>query len=139
MNHKLTWCIRFASAIAFTGTLGFPIITANATAQGCTSIGDFKTAVTCILVRGDGLNVEYVRGSFQKISKVCNWRYEIAYTDNDGKNYRTHKSSLHESCDTTGKYERSYSVPYKAKSGRVCARLYQDGVYSNAACVSIVP
>ncbi len=139
MNHKLTWCIRFASAIAFTGILGFPIITANATANGCTSIGDFGTATTCIFVRGDGLQVEYVRGTFQKISKVCNWRYEIAYTDNKGNNYRTHKGSLNESCNVTGRYERSYSVPYKARAGKVCARLYRDGDYLNAACVSITP
>jgi len=139
MNPKLINNFRFTSVVTLVFIAGMPSQPANAEWVGCTSLGDRGTANTCIQVLGDKRKVTQVAGSFFKLTKICNWRYEIAYTDLKGKTYLTEIGNTHTGCDTEGKLRVRYYPSYTARIGEVCARLYQNNKYLDAACVSITP
>jgi hypothetical protein len=112
---------------------------ARAGSSGCVQIGDFGTAVSCINVIGKGLSVDEVDGSFAKPSEVCNWRYDIVYTDTDNKAYRTERGPTNEGCIGKGEFVMIHKPTYRAKTGGVCAKLFENGEYRDAACESIFP
>lgn len=142
MNNKLTRSLRFVSAVAFAIVVGIPESPAYAgpSSGGCTKIGVLPTDLTCITVYGEGLRVDGVKGRFDKVGgSLCNWRYEIAFSDLAGKVYRVHKGPTHKSCDLGGEYTPSYPSPITRLPGKVCARLYENGSFFDAACVSLTP
>jgi len=112
---------------------------ARASSSGCTSIGDRGFSLTCISVKGKGLSVDKVKGSFTKVTNLCNWRYDIVYTDTNGAVYRTQRGSTHSGCAGVGNFTVNYKPAYKAQTGGVCAQLFVNGKYVNAACQSIFP
>lgn len=135
MSHNLTR--YFLHALRLAPTFVFPLLVAMpgqyalATADGCTGF----SPRTCINVTGEGLKLNSVVGSFKKATRLCNWRYDIVYTDTNGKNYNTVKGRTTSGCDFSG--SSSVTPPKSVRTGKVCARLYENGSYVNAACVNL--
>ncbi len=141
MNHNLkrhlVHALRIAPMFVFPLLVVTPGQYALASATGCSnfSVG----GRTCISVVGSGLRVNSVKGYFSKVTRLCNWRYDIAYTDTNGNNYSTRRGPTHSSCDFSGSYLVTYTPYTNVRTGKVCARLYESGSYVDAACVNIFP
>jgi hypothetical protein len=117
--------------------VAMPVQYALADASGCSRFG--IDGQTCINVKGNGLRVTSVVGSFRKPTRLCNWRYEIAYTDTNNYTYNTVRGITTLGCNFSGSFPITYT-PYKVvRRGRVCARLYQSGAYVDAACINLYP
>lgn len=145
MSHNfkrhLVHALRLAPVFLFPLLVATPGQYALASASGCSNFA--LDGRTCISVVGSGLRVNSVKGSFAKVTRLCNWRYDIVYTDTNGNNYSTRRGPTHSGCDFSGSYlvtygnaERDYT---NVRTGKVCAQLYSDGSYVDAACVSLFP
>jgi hypothetical protein len=140
---------RLAPVFVFALSLATPSQHASASQiPHCSAFGPipvlgYPTGATCIDVDGTGLKVHSVTGSFTA-SEVCNWRYDIIFTNTQGKAYTTVKGLTHSGC-TRGRGHESFTFGRKgrfyttAREGQVCARLYSSGSPVDAACVSIYP
>lgn len=141
MSHNLTrhllHALRLAPASIFPLLVTMPGQYALADAEGCSRFGiDGKT---CISVKGSGLRVTSVMGYFTKPTRLCNWRYDIVYTDTNGNKYSTRRGSTNSGCASSGSFPITY-IPYTSvRTGNVCALLYQSGSYIDAACVNLFP
>jgi len=139
MSHNLTQHLLRAFWLA--PTFMFPLLVvmpshyALAKSGGCSRFG--IDGLTCITVEGSELRVTSVKGSFTKLTGLCNWRYDIVYTDTNGNDYRTVRGSTNSGCKAEDSFSITYT-PYQIfREGRVCARLYESGSYVDAACVSL--
>lgn len=139
MSHNLTrhllHALRLAPAFMFPLLVVMPDQYALASATGCTGF----SPRTCIRVIGNGLRVNSVMGYFTKPTRLCNWRYDIVYTDTNGRNYDTVRGPTNSGCNFSGNFPITYTPYKRVRTGKVCARLYESGSYVNAACVNIFP
>jgi hypothetical protein len=110
---------------------------ALADGSGCSRFG--IDGLTCISVKGAGLRVNSILASFTKPRQLCNWRYDIVYTDTNGNNYSTRKGPTNSGCKDNGSLTITYTPYTNVRTGKVCAQLYQSGSYVDAACVNIFP
>jgi hypothetical protein len=107
--------------------------TAHATAQGCT--GTFN--VTCVLVRGSGLQVDYARAYFQWAGRPCNTQLRLSFFDTNNVMYTQYRGPLKTGCRITDEYV--ITPGSKFRTGRVCASLVVSGSAKSGACVSLFP
>jgi len=141
MSHNLTQhllhALRLTPAFMLPLLVAMPSQYALANASGCSRFGD---GLTCIYVIGDGLNVSTVQGAFRKVTSLCNWHYNVAFINTNGITYHivrgTRRSGCYRSADDL---IVRYSPPKVFWEGRVCAQLYKNGFYVDAACVNITP
>ena len=82
--------------------------------------------------------VTYIKGNFtvkNTNGTLCKWQYKIQYYNTSGVNYYTKVGTYHSGCNHSGEYHVNYtpSGP-NVLEGRVCAALYSNGNYIDAAC-----
>jgi len=139
MSHNLTQhllhALRLAPAFVFPLLVAMPSQYALANAGGSSRFG--IDGLTSINVKGNGLRVTSVMGSFVKPTRLCNWRYDIVFTDTNGNNYRTVRGPTNSGCKDNGNFPVTYTPYMSARTGRVCAQLHESGSYVDAACVNL--
>ncbi len=124
---------------------------ASASAYGCTTSGaglpwyGLNTAYTCIQVVGNGDNVASVQGSWNAVlGTICNYRWEVRFTNTNARGYETDWSPLHVGC-TAGQLGPTETFSYSGRSarkrtGQVCVYLYESGSQRNGVpCEAIHP
>lgn len=89
---------------------------------------------------GSGLTVNDEVGDFEVVGLICNWKINFAFFDTNNKLYKITYGGVNGNCTPFG--ERIWNAPggaYHAKSGRLCATLYSNGIYIARQCNSIHP
>jgi hypothetical protein len=77
------------------------------------------------------------RGSFAKVTRLCNWRFEIVYYDVNNRAYSTLLGPLNTTCNESGSFQKNYS-PTTVREGLACTKLYaSNGRYVSQRCVRI--
>ena len=113
-----------ALALSVALVAGISLVAAlTAAAVGCTSSGfgikGFSSAYTCIDVEGTpsgGLWVSLVHMSWSGAGTVCNWRFELRWTDVNGHVYRTDSSAVHTGCRAVSAvWEQELAARYSAR------------------------
>jgi hypothetical protein len=115
---------------------------ASASAYGCTASGwglpwyGLNSAYTCIDVGGSGDTVWMVQATWQGAGTICNYRWQIRYSDTSGRVYETDTSPLHVGCRAAA---ANWTVNYgtnqgggwysgvRKRTGQVCVYLYESG------------
>jgi hypothetical protein len=137
LKRHLLHALRLAPVFVFSLLVVTPGQYALADASGCSRFG--IDGLTCIAVKGHGLRIYSIKARFDKVTTLCNWRYDIVYTQTNGTNYSTRKGPTHPGCNFSGDLPVTYTPYTNVRTGKVCAQLYSDGSYVDAACVSLFP
>jgi len=141
LKRHLLQALRLAPVFVFPLLVVTPGQYALASATGCSNFS--VDGRTCTSVVGSGLRVNSVKGYFSKVTRLCNWRYDIVYTDTNGNNYSTLRGPTNSGCDSSGSFFKDYGNAERdyttVRTGKVCLKLYSSGSYVDAACVSLYP
>lgn len=87
-----------------------------------------------------GLTVNDEVGDFEVAGLICNWNINFAFFNISNKQYKITYGAKNDNCTAAG--ERIWYAPggaYHAESGRLCATLYENGIYVARQCNSIHP
>lgn len=116
---------------------------ARAGAYGCTTSGwglpwyGLNSAYTCIDIEGWGNHVVSVQGQWGGVGTICNYRFEIEFSDVNNRRYETDASPLHIGCRPgAAVWTKNYNDT--KRTGRVCVQVLESGApRGGAACESI--
>ena len=136
LKRHLLHALRLAPVFVFSLLVVTPGQYALADASGSSRFSDGFTAIDVV---GDGLRVYSLSADFHKATRLCNWRYDIVYTQTNGTNYSTRRGPTISGCSFTGYLPVTYSPYTTVRTGKVCAQLYSNGSYVDAACVNLFP
>jgi hypothetical protein len=155
MNHNLKQ--HFIHALRLAPVFVFPLLGAMLSQDAlalpifgnCSRFGeipylDIPSGETCIDVDRDGLKVRRVTADFESLEEICNWRYDIVYTESrTGKVYSYRRGPTSSGCSRGGKFTVTYGNATRnytnVREGEVCGKLYQSGRLVDAACAQISP
>jgi hypothetical protein len=133
-----------AAAVA-SGTIMFASLapSASASAYGCTTSGwglpwyGLNSAYTCVDIEGWGNHVVSVQGQWGGVGTICNYKFQIQFTDVNNRVYETDDSPLHVGCrGGAAVWTKNYNDT--KRTGRVCVQVLESGApRGGAACESI--
>jgi hypothetical protein len=129
---------------------------ANASAYGCTTSGwglpwyGLNSAYTCIDVGGRGDTVWMVQVTWTGIGTLCNYRFQVRWSDDRGRQYETDTSPEHVGCrgaaanwtENLGTFNwlNGWYNGVRKRTGQVCAYVIESGsVRSGVPCEYIHP
>lgn len=116
---------------------------AGASAYGCTTSGSglpwygLNSAYTCIDIEGWGNHVVSVQGQWGGVGTICNYRFQIWFSNVNNRVYETDNSPLHIGCRAAAAvWTKNYNDT--KRTGRVCVQVLESGApRPGAACESI--
>ena len=116
---------------------------ASASAYGCTTSGwglpwyGLNSAYTCIDIEGWGNHVVSVQGQWGGVGTICNYKFQIQFTNVNNRIYETDDSALHVGCrGGAAVWTKNYNDT--KKTGQVCVQVLESGApRGGAACESI--
>ena len=116
---------------------------AGASAVGCTTSGwglpwyGLNSAYTCIDIEGWGNHVVSVQGQWGGVGTICNYKFQIQFSNVNNHVYETDDSPLHIGCrGGAAVWTKNYNDT--KRTGRVCVQVLESGApRGGAACESI--
>ena len=125
------------------GALAALPASAAASAYGCTTSGwglpwyGLNSAYTCIDIEGWGNHVVSVQGQWGGVGTICNYKFQIQFSNVNNRVYETDDSGLHIGCrGGAAVWTKNYNDT--KRTGRVCVQVLESGApRGGAACESI--